>query len=166
LNKKGVNRMAITERLQNTTEVSYWTGEIPLEYIYTYGRAGEKYFRNLKDKGTFLGAKCDKCDIVYVPPRIYCEKCFQRLEDKYVDVGTIGTVHTFTVLYKNLDGTEKEKPVIMAMVRLDGTDGGVVHYLGEVEPSQVEIGMQVKAVLKPKKDRKGIITDIKYFKPL
>jgi hypothetical protein len=36
--------MAITERLQETTQVGYWTGEIPLEYIYTYGRAGEAYY--------------------------------------------------------------------------------------------------------------------------
>lgn len=158
--------MAITERLQNTTEVGYWTGEIPLEYIYTYGRAGERYFRTLMEKGTFLGAKCEKCDITYVPPRNYCEKCFERLEDNFVEVPSTGEVHTFTVLYKNLDGTEKEEPAIMAMIRLNGTDGGVVHYLGEVDPEEVEIGMQVKAVLKPKRERKGGITDIKYFKPL
>lgn len=157
--------MALTERLQNTTHVSYWTGEIPLEYVYTYGRAGEAYFRNLKDRGAFIGARCQKCDITYVPPRIYCEKCFDRLEDSYVEVGTSGIVHTYTVLYKNLDGSQKKEPVIMAMVRLDGTDGGVVHYLGDVEPAKVYIGMKVKAVLKPKKDRLGAINDINYFRP-
>ncbi len=158
--------MALTERLQNTTEVGYWTGEIPLEYIYTYGRAGEKYYRTLRDKGTFLGTKCEACGITYVPPRIYCEKCFARLEDKYVEVGTTGVVHTFTVLYKNLDETKKDKPAMMAMIKLDNTEGGVVHYLGEIEPEKVEIGMPVKAVLKAKKDRTGSIKDIKYFKPL
>jgi uncharacterized OB-fold protein len=56
--------------------------------------------------------------------------------------------------------------VIMAMVRLDGTDGGVVHYLGGVKPDQVYIGMRVKAILKPKKERVGAITDIKNFSPL
>jgi len=157
--------MALTERIQNTTRAGYWTGEIPLEYVYTYGRAGDTYFRNLKDKGTFLGAQCGKCDITYVPPRTYCEKCFARLEGSYAEVGTSGEVHTYTVLYKNLDGSEKEEPVIMAMVRLDGTDGGVVHYLGEVKPADVHIGMKVEAVLKPKKDRLGAINDIKYFKP-
>ena len=158
--------MGHTERLQNTTDVGYWTGEIPLEYVYTYGRAGDAYFRSLKDKGTFLGARCEKCDIVYVPPRAYCENCFARLEDSYVEVGDTGTVHTYTVLHKNLDGSTKKEPVIMAMVRLDGTDGGVVHYLGGVKPDQVHIGMSVKAILKPKKERIGAITDIKHFKPL
>ncbi len=157
--------MAHTERLQNTTDVGYWTGAIPLEYVYTYGRAGEAYFKSLKDKGKFLGARCEKCDITYVPPRTYCEKCFARLEDSYVQVGTSGTVHTYTVLYKNLDGSAKKDPVIMALVRLDGTDGGVVHYLGGVKPEQVYMGMPVKAILKPQKERVGAITDIKYFKP-
>jgi uncharacterized OB-fold protein len=80
-------------------------------------------------------------------------------------VGTAGTVYTYTVLHKNLDDSRKEEPVVMAMVRLDGTDGGMVHYLGEVEPSQVHIGMKVEAVIMPKKERTGGINDIKYFKP-
>jgi hypothetical protein len=158
--------MALTERFEKTTQIGYWTGEIPLEYIYTYGRAGEAYFRNLMDKGTFLGARCGKCHITYVPPRIYCEQCFARLEESYVDVGDHGIVQTFTVLYKNLDGSKKEKPLAMAMVEIEGTDGGVVHCLGEVEPEEVYIGMEVEAVLKPKAQRQGAITDIKYFKPV
>ena len=157
--------MALTERLQNTTDVGFWRGEIPLEYVYTYGRAGENYFRNLKDNGTFLGSRCERCNITYVPPRTYCEKCFVRLEDNYVNVENRGIVHTFTILNKNLDGSLKKESVIMAVVRLDGTDGGVVHYLGGVKPAEVHIGMKVKAVLKPKKERRGGINDIKYFKP-
>jgi hypothetical protein len=117
-------------------------------------------------KGTFLGARCERCGITYVPPRTYCEKCFDRLEDSYVDVGTYGIVQTFTILYKNLDGSHKKSPSIMAMVKLDGTQGGVVHYLGEIKPEEVSIDMKVQAVLKPKKERKGSITDIKYFKPI
>jgi uncharacterized OB-fold protein len=156
--------MALTERIQNTTKVGYWTGEIPLDYIYTYGRAGEAYFRNLKDKGMFLGAHCQRCDITYVPPRSYCEKCFDRLEDHYRQVGTKGSVHTFTVMYRNLDESSKKEPVIMVMVKLDGTDGGVIHYLEGTPPREVCIGMRVKAVLKPKKERTGAITDIKHFK--
>ena len=157
--------MALTQRLQETTKVSYWTGEIPLEYVYTYGRAGEAYFRNLMNKGNFLGARCEKCGVTYVPPRTYCEKCFDRLEKKYLAVGTTGTVETFTVLYKNLDGSRKNDPVIMAMIRLDGTEGGVVHYLGQLKPEEVCFNMRVQAVFRPKKERKGAITDIKYFKP-
>jgi len=54
----------------------------------------------------------------------------------------------------------------MAFVQLDGADGGLVHYLDEVAPEQVYIGMDVEAVFKEKAERKGSITDIKYFRPL
>ncbi len=157
--------MALTERLQNTRDVGYWTGEIPLNYVYTYGRAGELFFRNLKDKGTFLGARCEACDITYLPPRIYCESCFARLENSFTELGVTGTVHTFTVLYKNLDDSAKATPLIMAMVRIDGSDGGIIHYLGELDGSDVRFGMKVKALLKPENERKGDISDIEYFTP-
>ena len=42
---------------------------------------------------------------------------------------------------------------------------GIMHVLGEVDPQEVKIGMRVKAVWKPPKERSGAITDIKYFKP-
>ena len=157
--------MALTERLQKTTEVGFWTGQIPLEYVYTCGRAGEVFFRNLKDKGVFTGARCDRCDLVYVPPRTYCEKCFDRLEDSYVEVPGRGMIHTYTVLFRNLDGSTKETPVALAMISLDGTDGGVVHYIGEIDLEDLCIGLPVEAVLKPEKDRVGGISDILYFKP-
>jgi uncharacterized OB-fold protein len=158
--------MALTERLQNTTDAGFWTGQIPLEYVYTYGRANERFYRAVKEKGTFLGARCQACNLIYVPPRNYCERCFARIEDSFVDVGTKGVVHTFTVLYRNLDGSPKSDPAIMAMVRIEGTDGGLVHYLGGVKPEEVEIGMRVQAVLSAKKDRVGSIKDIKYFQPI
>ena len=156
--------MALTERLQDTREIGYWTGAIPLEYVYTYGRANETFYKTIQEKGTFLGARCEACGITYMPPRIYCEKCFARLEASLLEVGTTGVVHTYTLLHKNLDGSIKEKPAIMAMVRIDGTDGGLVHYLGEIEPEDVAIGMKVEAVLKKKGERTGSIKDIKYFK--
>ncbi len=157
--------MALIERFQKTTDVTYWEGHIPMNYIYTVGRAGEKFFREII-AGKLFGARCDSCKITYVPPRTYCEKCFARLEDNYVEVGTKGTVHTFTQCYETFDAIKKKEPSIVAVIRIDGTDGGLVHWLGEVDFEKVSIGMPVEAVFKPKKDREGSILDIKYFKPV
>jgi uncharacterized OB-fold protein len=129
------------------------------------GRAGEKFFRSIKDKGKFIGARCEQCDMVYVPPRIYCEECLARLEGNFVEVGTRGAVHTFTFCYEDMDGNRFEDPKIVAMVLLDDSDGGLVHFLKEVDPEEVYIGMPVEAVFKPKKDRQGDIHDVLYFKP-
>lgn len=157
--------MALIERLQKTTDVTYWEGQIPMNYIYTVGRAGEKFFREIIN-GKIFGAKCEACDLIYVPPRTYCEKCFARLEEHYVEVGTKGKVHTFTQCWETFDGIRKETPSIVAVIRIDGTQGGLVHWLGEINFKDVYIGMPVEAVFKPKKDREGSILDIKYFKPL
>ncbi len=54
------------------------------------------------------------------------------------------------------------------VVELDGaTKGmGLLHLLGEVKPADVKIGMKVRAVWKPARERKGDITDIRYFRPM
>jgi uncharacterized OB-fold protein len=158
--------MALVERLQDTTQVGYWCGEIPLEYIYTYGRAGEAFYRTLIEKEKILGAYCPQCDAVFVPASIFCERCFERIEENYRELDPVGTVETFTVLYKNLDGTLKERPEVIAMVRIKGAVGGLLHYLREADPKDVNIGMEVKAVFKPKDQREGGLKDISHFKPL
>ncbi len=140
-----------------------WMGDLPVTNRYTYGVAGEKFFRALKDEGRILGTHCPRCDHTYVPAAIFCERCLGKL-DEWVDVGTIGDVVTFTVLYAGLDGKPLEKPELVAFIRF--ADGGLIHYLGEVEPEQVEIGMMVEAALKPKSKREGSILDIKYFRPV
>lgn len=157
--------MALIERFQKSIDITYWEGQIPMSYIYTVGRAGEKFFREIIN-GKIYGAKCIECNITYVPPRIYCEKCFERLEDNYIEVGSKGKVHTFTQCYESYDGKRKENPTIVAVIRIDGTEGGFVHWLGEVEFKDIYIGMPVEAVFKPKNEREGSILDIKYFKPI
>ncbi|MFN3974530.1 MAG: Zn-ribbon domain-containing OB-fold protein [Dehalococcoidia bacterium] len=145
-------------------QTTAWHGEIPTYNIYTFGIAGERFFRELKEHGRFLGTRCPACALTYMPPRIYCERCFASLEE-WVEVPGRGTVFTFTLAYYDLDGHRMERPDILALVRLEGAHGGILHRLGEVHPSQVSIGMQVEAVLKPPQERQGSILDILYFRP-
>ena len=156
--------MGLAERHTKTSDLTHWRGRIPVNYVYTTGRAGEKFFRGIIN-GQLLAAECSACGVVYLPPRTYCERCFARLEDSYVKVLPQGRVHTFTLCHKNLDGSRRPTPILVAMVKIDQTDGGLVHYLGGVKPEEVYIGMSVEAVFKPKKQRKGSILDIKYFRP-
>jgi uncharacterized OB-fold protein len=140
-----------------------WLGDLPVVNRYTFGLAGENFFRTIKDEGRILGTYCPDCDHTYVPATIFCERCLGKL-DTWVDVGTQGEVVTFTFLNVSLDGAPLEYPELIAFVRF--ADGGLIHHLGEVELEQVEIGMIVEAVFKPKADRVGSILDIEYFKPV
>ncbi len=81
-----------------------------------------------------------------------------------MDVGIAGEVYSFTLLHENYDGSRREIPEMVAFIQI--SDGGLVHRLGEVEFEDLEIGMLVEAVFKPKAERTGAITDILYFRPL
>jgi uncharacterized OB-fold protein len=157
--------MAITEKISKTTTPTFWEGEIPVNYVYTYGLAGETFFRAIKDKGILLGTRCDDCDVTFVPPKIYCDRCFEKL-DKYINVGTVGYVETFTVTFKNMDGSDKARPRILAMIKIEGTDGGLIHYLEGIGIEEVSLGLPVQAIFKPKAQRKGGIEDIIGFGPV
>ncbi|MEW6567917.1 MAG: Zn-ribbon domain-containing OB-fold protein [Chloroflexota bacterium] len=140
-----------------------WLGEMPERSRYTYGLAGERFFRALKDEGKILGARCPHCDVLYVPGRAFCERCLRRL-DVWLDVGTRGQVYTFTLLYEDLDGRPRPEPEVVAFVRMG--DGGIIHRLGEVTPDEVTIGMEVEALPRPAKERQGSILDISHFRPV
>lgn len=152
------------EKIVNPKELRHWDGKIELYWIYTSGRAGDEFFKKLKKDGKFLAAKCKKCGKVYFPPRIYCEKDFSETE--FVEVNCEGRVRAFTVARLDAHERELEKPEIYAVIDIDGTDGCLIHLLGEVEPENIKVGMKVKPVLKSKEEREGRITDILYFKPL
>jgi uncharacterized OB-fold protein len=51
------------------------------------------------------------------------------------------------------------------VIAIDGSDGGFLHTLGEVEPDEIRIAMRVEAVWKPVSERTGSILDIAYFRP-
>ncbi len=157
--------MALIERLQHTTDATHWRGRIPMNYVYTAGRAGEHFFQTLKSKGKFTGIKCEKCDQVYVPPRIFCESCFGRLDGEYVTLGNTGVVQTFTFCHETYNGQPKDQPSIVAAIALDGADTVLMHWLGEVEPEDCYIGMPVEAVFLPPAQRTGSILDVKHFRP-
>ena len=139
-----------------------WKGNLPVTSRYSFGLAGEKFFRAIKDEGRILGSRCQECNRTYVPGTIFCERCLGEVIE-WVDVGTTGEVHTFTLLFENYDGSPRQEPEIVVFVSFG--DGGIIHRLGEVEPQDVTIGMQVEAVFKPQSERTGSILDIEYFKP-
>jgi len=158
--------MALIERLQLNIDATCWPGKIPMNYVYTAGRAGEKFYKAIKEKGEFIGARCENCNVVYLPPRIFCERCFSRIEGNYVTVPSRGVIHTFTLCYEDYQEKLKGGASIVAFIKMDNTIGGLMHWISGVRVDEIRIGMPVKAVFKSKKDRSGGILDIKHFIPV
>lgn len=147
-------------------KVTFFEDHPELVYSWTCGQAMTRFLDELK-KGKLIATKCEKCNRVIFPPRIYCELCYKPI-DNWVYVKDTGTVQTFSISYIDPDAKPLEKPVIVAVIAIDGASQnmGIMHVLGEVEIEKVYIGMKVKAVWKPESEREGSITDIKYWKPL
>ncbi len=157
--------MSILEKPDRNIDAVAVEGDIPIQSRYTYGLAGEKFFREIMDNARLLGTRCENCEYTYVPPTLFCERCFAKLED-WVEVGPEGTVQSFTVLLEDLDGSPLAEMEIMALIQLDGADSVLVHRLGDVGLDELAIGMRVTAVFKPPKEREGSILDIVHFAPV
>jgi len=153
--------MALKERLSLPGEAKTWPGELPVQSLYTAGAAGDRFLKTLKAKGRFLGAACKTCNEVYVPPKLYCEKCMSELTE-WSEVGPNGAVESWTELHVGLDGKPLAEPQFVGLIRLDGATTSIVHRLAN---KPCCIGMQVTAVLKPAAKREGAITDIIHFRP-
>lgn len=154
--------MAITRKLQKTTEATSFPGAIPMQYKYTMGVAGEKFFTALKNQGKLLASTCPDCGFTYLPARTFCERCFGRSKN-FHDAGLKGTLMAFTTSYEDYKGNETDEPAYFGLVKIHGTDTTLVHRLGGKKLSQLCVEDEVKAVLAPKAKRAGQITDILYF---
>lgn len=151
-------------RQQRNVDVKSWKGDIPIGHTYTMGIAGDVFFRNLRDKGQITASVHAGSGVTYVPPRIYCPQTFEPVE-KYTKVGPTGTVDTFTLVGRGRDGEPIDEPRVLAMIRFEGAEGGLLYWVGGCEPDEVHIGMRVKAVFEPKSKRTGQLTDIRHFAP-
>jgi uncharacterized protein len=157
--------MSLLDRPQQNTEAKSWLGEFPLQNRYSSGLAGERFFREIMDHARLMGTHCPDCDYTYVPPSIYCERCFGHLDD-WVEVGPEGTILSYTALWVAMDGSHLPQPDILGLIQLDGADSVLVHRLGKVTLQDLYVGERVKVVYKPRRQRTGTILDIVHFAPV
>lgn len=144
-------------------EIIHFFGQLPVESLYTAGIAGERFLLGLKE-GRFLANYCEDCDFVFLPPKLYCEFCFRELkEEDLKEIENKGILLSYTFTHVDTNGNRLENPIIVGVIRMDGSDTGFVHkLLDKVE--DIEIGMEVEAVFAPKERRRGSINDIVGFR--
>jgi uncharacterized OB-fold protein len=169
LKDKKLGGQNVKEDAFEKNKVIYTMFEPQLKYAWDNGIAIGTYLYGLKE-GKILASYCEKCKRIMIPVREFCEICW-RPTDETVEIQDTGTVQTFSIARINFDASRLkpgEKSTIPAVIALDGASDkhGILHVLGEVKEKDLKIGMRVKAVWKPEKEREGRITDIKYFKPI
>src|SRR3989442_2997152 len=122
---------------------------MPVQYLYTAGVAGERFFQTLRRKGVFAVTTCAECQVTYLPPRLYCERCFADLSEAWAEVAPSGRVHTYTVVHEDQDGRPLDPPQVVAFVRIDGTSGGLNRRLLHLPPPGGLGGMPAGAAVVP-----------------
>lgn len=146
-------------------EITYTEWQPEAQYAWSCGPAMSRFLKELK-KGNLIGTKCEECDRVIFPPRMFCEYCYNPVDDwEYVE--DTGVVETFSISYLDSNANPIEEPIPSGMVDIDGAPEhcGIMHWFDEVDPDDLEIGMEVEAVWKPEEERIGSVEDIKYFRP-
>ena len=135
-------------------------GDLPVRFRYTPGVGGTAFFEALRDRGVLLGSRCVSCSLVYLPARLFCERCFAELVAD-TECGPGGTVESFTVAHAGIDEEPLAQRVTWATVKLDGADTVMVHRL--LDTPSPEIGMRVRAVVRER--RTASIDDLEGFAP-
>jgi uncharacterized OB-fold protein len=135
-----------------------------LHYQWDTGEGIGRYLGELK-RGRLIARRCDGCQRIMIPPRMFCERCF-RPTDEWVYVNAIGRVLTFSLCYVTWNVRRLKQPLIPAVIEINGASAGmgILHLLKKVPPKKVRVGMRVRAVWRPPGERRGSITDILYWR--
>lgn len=137
-------------------------GAINIPYTWWAGDTASAFLAALRDEERITGAKCPACGKVYCPPRRSCPACFTERTEA-LGLSSEGTLLSWTVVRRRLASLPKEAPLLYGLVKLDGADTAMLHFLDEVRPGDLAIGMRVRAVFA--RERRGSILDISHFKP-
>jgi uncharacterized protein len=131
-----------------------------LHYEYVAGPTATRFLMGLQE-GRIEGTRSAASGIVYVPPRAYCERTFQPI-DEWVEVGPGGVIEAATIIDQQFAGY-REPPFALAFVRLDGADTALVNFLeleiGDLDEAAQRIAPGTRARARFKDERLARITD-------
>ncbi len=139
------------------------THMMDLSWRYASGAAMERFCAGLRER-RIEAMRCDGCGRRYLPPRPVCGLCALPLSSWH-GVADEGRLEAWTVVHvPMLDGRTGEPrpcPYGMGLIRLDGADTAVNHFLATSDGDELRIGARVKAVWRS--DLQGRMDDILHF---
>ena len=153
--------MGFLEKQTDPTTPMHWRGDMQADYFYPAGIAGDKFFKHIKEKDTFLASKCPKCKKVFVPPMLYCEDCYDDIpDDSWLEVPSEGVISLFTIVKLDAHDEKMNSPKVVAMIKVDQTDGKMLGVINSNDFDNDFTDLKVKAVFKPGNEREGTLKDI------
>lgn len=128
-------------------------------YHYTPGPLGLRWLEEIR-RGSIKAARCQKCGLAFIPPKIYCPSCFHEVS-QLVEIEGKPYLAGYTIMYRDFGGKLLEKPLVVGLIMFPGVSGGLIHYV-EARPEDLKTGAALEPVFR--KERRGSITDIEYFR--
>ncbi len=137
-----------------------------LRWRYASGAAMERFCAGLRER-RIEAQQCETCNRRYLPPRPVCGNCHVDLST-WVPVAAEGRLEAWTVVHLPIldgrTGQRRPSPYGMGLIRLDGADTTVNHFLAESDPTRLHIGQRVRAVWRD--ELRGAMDDILHFEVL
>lgn len=143
--------------------VSIVVTPIELSYMHAASAEESRYLRGLAD-GKLIGQRCPVCQQVYIPPRGACPTDGVPTTTE-VELPGEGVVTTFCVVNVPFLGQRIKPPYVVGYVLLDGADIAFLHLVRGCEPSEVRMGMRVRAKWRPQDEWGPSLANIEYFEP-
>jgi len=151
--------MEVTQR----DDMLLFDGRIVMQYKHAAGVVASRFFTEIRDNQKLWAIRCPTCKQVYMPPRLTCKTCFVNM-DEWVALDGRGLLTSYTIVNYTEAVHPVEAPLIYGIILLDGADTGLVHFINEVDPEELRVGLRVEPVFREK--REGNILDIRYFRPI
>lgn len=150
--------------VKNPNLLTISSGEAQQPFNYSVGVYGSRFFEELKTNKRFLGVRCPECRRVYIPPRPICGPCYRPMEE-WTHVGPQGSLSSFTVIrFAFLDpetGQKKPVPYGYGLIRLDGADTNLLHFITLPQDGPLQVGDRLRPVFA--NQRHGTLHDIEHF---
>jgi uncharacterized OB-fold protein len=100
----------------------------------------ESFYKYVSE-GKLMGAKCNSCGALFLPPKPICTKCFSK-DLTWMPVDHKGTLLTYTVIHVSPKQFETQTPYPLGIVKLD--EGlQLLGMIRGVEPDKLKVGMEL-----------------------
>ncbi len=156
--------VVVPEVISGVERVDTVVTPIRLVYTYTPGRSLSRYLRAMKEK-RILGERCPVSGQVFVPPR-GVSPLAGAATTEVVELGDCGYVESFNITRVPIERRpDLTPPYVSAWIVIDGASVGTLNLVINVAPSEVRLGMRVRAVWKPDEELIESATNILGWEP-
>ncbi len=155
--RRGVKgHLASKKAIANYTTYLKWKNMLPMEA----GRRPQRrrpsvpaMWRNYQQNLAFVGSRCTACGTPQFPKQRVCVRCKAKdqMED-YPLADKTARIATYTIDYLTIS---PDPPTVFAVVDFEG-GGRIICEMTDVEPSQLDIGMEVEMTFRRLYEAEGI----------